>query len=199
MSRPEAAPREALRRDIAQGPAAPSAEEWRAFEAACTEVAFRKDDVVFEMAAVPDGLLFVTDGVAAAELALSDGRSLIYRFFERGQYCTTITSAWYETGTHDSITAVTDLAGVMLPFRWWREQYLTGAALGVYFRLKALENLLFAKDVIRVKTLNSTASTYAFLEERHADVIARVQQKDVARFIGVTPEGLSRFLKNRRR
>ena len=187
-----------LRDDLERSNVPLSSSDWLGFTALCTEVSFRKGDVVFDIGAVPHALLFVTSGVAAAELLLPDGRSIIYRFFESSQMCTAITSAWNGTETADNITAMSALQGVSIPLAVWQDNYLYGEALGVYFRRKTVETLLFDKELIRVKTLNSTAASYSFLNAAHKRVVEVVAQKDIARFVGVTPEGLSRFLKSQR-
>lgn len=172
--------------------------DWQELIAQCSEVTFSKGHVVFDVGVIPDGLLFVTEGIAAAELILPDGRCIVHRFFERRQLCTTITAAWLGTETADSITTVSRAKGICIPRKFWLDAYLYGGALGVYFRKKALESIVFDKELIRVKTLNSTAESYDFLSSAYDRVVELVSQKDIARFIGVTPEGLSRFLKSRR-
>ncbi|MEO1171090.1 MAG: Crp/Fnr family transcriptional regulator [Myxococcota bacterium] len=188
----------ALLDDIERCDVSPSSDEWHEFSAQCAEVRFEKGREIFGIGAVPEGLLFVSDGIAAAELIIDDGRSIIYRFFEAGQMCTTITAAWYGTETADSIAAVAAVTGIVIPLELWKATYLYGGNLGVYLRKKALESLLFDKELLRVKTLNSTAASYDLLGTVHDRVLERVSQKDIARFVGVTPEGLSRFLKHRK-
>lgn len=56
---------------------------------------------------------------------------------------------------------------------------------------------MFDKDILYAKTSNDTEVQYRFLESHHTEVVQRAAQKDIARFIGMTPQGLNRFLRNR--
>ena len=91
---------------------------------------------------------------------------------------------------------MTPVEGLLIPIKRWRDEYLRGGAIGEYMRIKIFQTLLFDADVIRVKSLNRTYESYTFLQERQPSVLQSIAQKDVAQFIGITPEGLSRFLKN---
>ncbi|MEM6733635.1 MAG: hypothetical protein AAF658_18895, partial [Myxococcota bacterium] len=113
-----------LRGDIDRCEVPLNSADWEEFTAQCTEVRYAKGEVVFDVGAVPEGLLFVTGGVAAAELLLPDGRCIIHRFFEPGQVCTTITAAWYGTETADSIGAVGGVEGILIPWALWKDTYL---------------------------------------------------------------------------
>ena len=55
----------------------------------------------------------------------------------------------------------------------------------------------FDIDVMRVKTINRTQASYDFLKKRQPDVLKLLSQRVIAQFLGITPEGLSRFLKTR--
>ncbi|MEO1088851.1 MAG: hypothetical protein AAFY88_31875, partial [Acidobacteriota bacterium] len=122
----------------------------------------------------------------------------VYRFFEPGHFCTTITSAWNQLPIGDAIDAVTAVRGLLIPFDGWRRHYGRPGPLGDYFRQKLIETMLFDKEVILAKTFNRTESAYAFLETHQPDVIRKVPQRIIAQFLGMTPEGLSRFLRVRR-
>ncbi|MEM9794728.1 MAG: hypothetical protein AAF848_17440, partial [Pseudomonadota bacterium] len=73
-----------------------------------------------------------------------------------------------------------------------------GGVFGQYLRIKAMETLILDKDILCAKTSNDTEVQYSFLERSFPEVVQRATQKDVARFIGVTPQGLNRFLRNRK-
>jgi len=92
---------------------------------------------------------------------------------------------------------VTDVADLAIPNDVFRREYLEGGFFGTYLRFKMMEAHLFAKEPICAKTPGQTEIRYRFLEEPHQNVIGSVRQKEVSRFLGVTPQGLSRFLRRR--
>ncbi|MEM8936791.1 MAG: hypothetical protein AAGC77_10330 [Pseudomonadota bacterium] len=170
--------------------------EWQIFADECTSTKYAKKDTVFETDAIADHMLFVTNGISASQFAHPNGQLTIERFFEAGDFCTAVRSAWRTEPSDDQILAVTPLEGVLIPMKRWRDEYLRGGAIGEYIRIKIFQTLLFDADVIRVKSLNRTRESYTFLQKRQPGVLRSVAQKDVAQFLGITPEGLSRFLRN---
>ena len=170
--------------------------EWEEFVDECIPAQYAKKDTIFDMDAVSNHMLFVTHGVSACQFGHPNGQLIIDRFFETGDFCTTVRSAWRTEPSDDQIFAITPVQGVLIPMRRWRNEYLRGGAIGEYIRIKIFQTLLFDADVIRVKSLNRTSESYTFLQERQPGVLQSVAQKDVAQFLGITPEGLSRFLKN---
>ena len=186
---------EVLRRDIEIRGLTVREEDWHAFCAVSPIARFRKGAAIFGLDDEPNGMFYVSQGIVSANMLNSDGKVFIYRFFERGHLCTRISSAWSGAGETDTIECVTDVRGIMIPFEYWKKEYLSGGSLGEYFRQKALEALLFAKDVIRIKTLSQTRLSYEFLLNQHETVVDRAPQKTIAKFIGVTPEAMNRFLR----
>lgn len=170
--------------------------EWEDFTDQCVSVEYAKKDVIFDTNVVSNHMLFVTNGVSASQFAQANGQLIIDRFFETGDFCTTVRSAWRTEPSDDQIIALTTVKGVLIPMTRWRDEYLRGGSIGEYIRIKIFQTLLFDADVIRVKSLNRTRESYAFLQQRQPGILGSVAQKDIAQFLGITPEGLSRFLKN---
>ncbi|MEM9783975.1 MAG: hypothetical protein AAF899_16070 [Pseudomonadota bacterium] len=154
---------------------------------------------VFAQARIVRQWLFLTDGIAASQQTRPDGTVTIARFFEADQICANLTSTWHQAEDADDLIAITDVVGVLLPDSLLRGEYLGGGAFGAYLRLKIMETLLFDKELLCAKTSIQTAHRYRFLEDRHRAVIGQAPQKAIARFLGITPQGLSRFLRQRRR
>lgn len=172
-------------------------ETWRAISGSLRETAYPAGAVIMSQAKVSEHWMFLSRGLAASEQTLPNGGTAIARFFEAGQICTNLTSAWSRDIANDDLIAITDVEGLLAPDAVFREALLYGQGFGVYLRLKLMETLLFDKEIICAKTAGDTETRYRFLEERHDAVIAGSPKKDVARFLGVTPQGLSRFLKKR--
>ncbi|MEM7578544.1 MAG: hypothetical protein AAF316_01620 [Cyanobacteria bacterium P01_A01_bin.80] len=173
--------------------------EWNGIKSKISEFSFTKKSVIFNQTHICDKIFFISDGIAASEQIMTEGVSPIARFFCRGQFCSNITSALTKEYASDTLIAITDVNGVSMSINFFLEEYYRGKAFGEYLRKKILETLLFDKEIICTKTVLNTEYRYRFLEERQQDVINYVADKDIARFIGITPQGLCRFLKNRSR
>lgn len=172
--------------------------EWGQIGQRCTHVHIPAGNKIQNQARVADSWMFLSDGVAASEQTWLDGASTIARFFEPGNICANFTSAWTRDIASDDLVAVADVSGVAIPNDIFRREYLEGGFFGTYLRLKMMEAHLFAKELICAKTSGQTETRYQFLEQYHQNVIGTVPQKDIARFLGVTPQGLSRFLRRRK-
>ena len=187
-----------LRDDVAASGVTLPAADWARIAAQLTEARFPGGAVIFSQGRIADRWLFVARGIAASEQSSSDGGATIARFFEPGQVCANVTSAWRQDFASDDLIAMTPLDGVLLPDPVLRHEYLRGGAFGEYLRLKVMETLLFDKDLLCAKTSTDTAVRFRFLHDRYSEVVQRVPQKDLSRFLGVTPQGLSRFLRSGR-
>ncbi|MEO1774347.1 MAG: hypothetical protein AAFS07_05290 [Pseudomonadota bacterium] len=192
------APVEALRADMARLDVEISAPAWAAVCGALSVTQQPAGAAIFAQVRIASAWLFVTEGITASQQTRPDGGTAIARFFEPGQLCGNLTSTWRREIAADDLVAITDVTGVLLPDTLLKAEYLSGGAFGRYLRLKIMETLLFDKDLICAKTSIETELRYRFLEQRHRSVIGVAPQKDIARFLGITPQGLSRFLRNRR-
>ncbi|MEL7485627.1 MAG: hypothetical protein AAGJ87_00260 [Pseudomonadota bacterium] len=190
-------PLSVLQRDIQATGVEVSSVEWEDFSELCAEARYSRKEIIFDRNVVSKHMFFVTSGVSASQFAHPNGQLIIDRFFETGDFCTTVRSAWRTEPSDDLILAVTPVEGILIPMDRWREEYLAGEAIGRYVREKIFRTLLFDADVIRVKSLNRTSESYGFLQERQPNVLSDVPQRTVAQFLGITPEGLSRFLRSR--
>ncbi|MEO1648631.1 MAG: hypothetical protein AAFR32_07425 [Pseudomonadota bacterium] len=169
---------------------------WRSIAADLVEVEAKRGTVLLDSAQVTRHLYFVSRGIAATFQTSVSGDVQIARFFERGQLASNITSAWQQSVSADELVAMSDFAGVMVPFDQFRESFLKGGALAEYWREMVLDTLLFDKDLMCAKTFRDVGSRYRFLTERYEEVVEQVPDKHLARFLGITPQGLSRFRKN---
>lgn len=187
-----------LERDIQHLGVAIDLITWERIVQRFKSVHFTAGDKIQNQARVADSWIFLSDGVAASEQTDHDGVSTIARFFEPGDFCANPTSAWTRDIASDDLVALTNVDGIEIPDEFFRREYLEGGSFGTYLRLKMMAAHLFAKELICAKTSGQTETRYRFLERHHQTVIGSVQQKVIARFLGMTPQGLSRFLRHRK-
>lgn len=195
---PAAAPLAVLAEDIRSHGVEVGDAAWRAFRGEVAEVAFRAKDVIFRQSSIANQMLFISSGLAASEQLSVDGECSIARFFEPGHFCANLTSVWRKEIASDDLIAITDVEGVLISDVLFARHYFGEGAISAYLRKKVIETLLLDKDIICAKTSIDTEMRYQFLEKCFSSVTRAAPQKDIARFLGITPQGLSRFLKKRR-
>ncbi|WP_422021855.1 Crp/Fnr family transcriptional regulator [Roseibium sp.] len=190
--------RDSLKRDIQRFGVTLDVNEWDQINQRCKFIQFRAGDKIQNQARVADSWIYISDGIAASEQSWRDGTSTIARFFEAGNICANMTSVWIRDISADDLVALTEVSGLAIPDDIFRREYLEGGAFGIYLRLKMIDAHLFAKELICAKTSGRTEVRYQFLKIHQPDIIASVTQKDIARFLGVTPQGFSRFLRRQK-
>jgi CRP-like cAMP-binding protein len=170
--------------------------EWKEFSSHLTVNTASKRKIIFRQTDVCDSVIYILKGVAASAYN-EEGKITISRFFQAGNLCSNMVSAVSKTIESDSVIAITNVKYVAMPFDYFMNLYLYSDKIGVFFRKKILEHLIDAKNFISIKTSATTEVHYSFLEKQYPEIIAKVPSKYIAAFIGITPEGLSRFLKHR--
>ncbi|MEM0978432.1 MAG: hypothetical protein AAGJ34_12925 [Pseudomonadota bacterium] len=146
---------------------------------------------------VADRLIYITSGIAASVQTWNDGKTTIARFFEPNDLCTNVTSAWTGDISSDDLVAITDIKGLSIPLEFYKHEYVHGDAFGKYLRYRMMEAHLFAKELVCAKTQGRTHVRYQFLETHHKEVLALAPKQDVAKFLGLTPQSYSRFLRTK--
>ncbi|MEM1272961.1 MAG: hypothetical protein AAGF88_04040 [Pseudomonadota bacterium] len=189
------APFEVLKKDLNRIGVELDDEELKRIKHASTPTAVRAGNLILSQCRIADRIIFLTKGIAASEQNWPDGTSTIGRFFEHADFCTNLASAWSCDMASEDLLAITDVMGLAFPAQWFQREYLHGNGFGTYLRWRIMEAHLFDRDLICVKTSARMDKRYGFLKTHHRDVIGRTPQKDIARFLGVTPQGLSRYLR----
>ncbi|MEL6656909.1 MAG: cyclic nucleotide-binding domain-containing protein [Bacteroidota bacterium] len=170
--------------------------EWKEFSSKLSVHTASKREIVFRQTDICDSVIYILEGIAASEYN-EENKFIISRFFRPGNLCSNMISAVSKTIESDNVIAITNLKYVAMPFDYFMKLYLHSDGIGVFLRKKILEHLIEAKNIISIKTSSVTEVQYSFMEENYPDVIAKTPSKYIAAFIGITPEALSRFLKQR--
>lgn len=157
---------------------------------------YKKREVVFSQAVVATHIGFVIDGVLASEFVHHD-ESSISRFFCEGDLCANIESVFQSQYAADTLFAITPATVFTLPFKHFEEMYLTSEYFGLYLRKQLLLNTLTTKKIVSIKSQPLAQAKQEILEKDLPWVLERVPQKYIASFLGLTPQGYSRFLREK--
>ncbi|MEO1628306.1 MAG: cyclic nucleotide-binding domain-containing protein [Bacteroidota bacterium] len=170
--------------------------EWKWFSSQLSVHTASKREIIFRQTDICDRVIYILEGIAASEYNEED-KFIISRFFQSGNLCSNMISAVSKTFASDNVIAITNVKYIAMPFDCFMDLYLYSDKLGIFLRKKILEHLIEAKNIISIKTSSVTEVQYSFLEENYPEIIAQTPSKYIAAFIGITPEALSRFLKQR--
>ncbi|MEM7673376.1 MAG: Crp/Fnr family transcriptional regulator [Verrucomicrobiota bacterium] len=184
-----------LRSDISRLNIDIPAKEWAQFEHQLEERFYPKKSIIFSQVSICSEVLFIAGGITASGFVTEDGNPMINRFFQKNNLCSNIVSAVTNSMASDNVFAITTTSAVSIPYELFYECYLRSGKFGEYLRIKLLHTLLEDKDFLSIKTISDTTVKYRFLADKYREILALVPQKDIANFLGLTPEGFSRFLR----
>lgn len=153
----------------------------------------KEGDLLLKEDTIAREMFFIAEGILKIFVVNDKGEEVSYFFLKEDQFCTILNSYENNIVSHEGIKAACDATLVILP----RE-----ALLEVYKQLPYLKELigqitqaaLLEKIAIRNGYLGLDATArYKMFVERQADIALRVSLQDVASYLNITPQSLSRI------
>ncbi|MEM6265248.1 MAG: cyclic nucleotide-binding domain-containing protein [Bacteroidota bacterium] len=157
----------------------------------------KKKDIIFRQTEPCNHVIYLIDGITASIYTYKN-KEVITRFFQKGNFSTNIVSAVSQRVASDYLIAITNIEYLLIPFDLFLDLYLHSHTIGLFIRKKIIENSIENKKFTTIKTITETNIKYQFLTEHYPQVIRETPAKYIAKFLGLTPEGYSRFLSNKR-
>lgn len=162
---------------------------------AFTPRSFKEGDVLFQGGRICREMFFILGGIIRVMMFNGKGVEVTCFFLKENQFCTILNSFINGVAAEESLQAAceTDVLAV-------RKEDL----LELYKRLPYLEELilrithqtLLDKIQLRNAYLGEDSTTrYRLFLNRQPDIALRVPQKDIASYLGITPQSLSRIRK----
>ncbi|MEO1540135.1 MAG: hypothetical protein AAFU59_07120 [Pseudomonadota bacterium] len=188
-----------LKADMVQAGFPPGPDDWDRLTPILSARHVQRRAPIYEKCAIADRFILIFSGIAASFYTHVDGRVSLTRFFDYGQLAANVTSTFTRDYGSDELVAITDVTGVEMPRDFALGEYMSGDGFGAYLRQKIVSTIQYDKDLLVCQTLNDTDVRYRFLEQRHPGILDVALKKDIAAFLGVTPQGFSRFLHRRAR
>ena len=184
----------ALKTDIETAVSPLPEAEWNRFVEQATELSVKKNTVILRQTEICREVLYITDGIAASEYVV-EGRNIISRFFQKGNFCTNLISATTGRLDCDNLISITPLQALSITFNTFNEYYHEASVIGRFVREKIMQTIFEDKIITSSKTLLTNEELDQFIRETYPEIIRRVPSKYIAQFIGITPESYSRLLK----
>lgn len=142
---------------------------------------------------------FVAEGLFKAFCLTADGDAYIRNFCSAGYFVGAFASAIRGAPSDVRIEALEPSAVLAIRYADLSRSFARGAAWQEFGR-KLAEWHYIEREVKEYRLLACTAlERYELFRQENPHVLGRVSQADIASYIGVTPEALSRILKKARR
>ncbi|MEM6831526.1 MAG: hypothetical protein AAGA66_13900 [Bacteroidota bacterium] len=174
-----------------------SDQEWNRIQDLIKVRKAKRREVIFNQTERCNHVIYLMSGITAT-IYLYDDKEVVTRFFQKGNFNTNIVSAESKSLASDILVAITDIEYLLMPFSFFLESFFHSDSFGLFVRKKIMRMIIENKKNTTIKTINDTEIKYQFLEKNYPDIIRRTPSKYIAKYIGLTPEGYSRFLSGRR-
>lgn len=156
---------------------------------------YREGDILSPQEHTCRQLFFIVNGVARITTTLADGQTAILFFVRENKLCTILKSFLHQTIAQEGIAAACDLDVIVLP----REDLYALYKELPY--LQTLINQITQQTLIDKISLQSgaagmdAAARYQYFLQHMPDVATRVSLTDIAAYLQITPQSLSRIRK----
>jgi CRP-like cAMP-binding protein len=159
---------------------------------------YKEGSTLLKEASVPKELFFITLGVLKIQTINEKGNEVTHFFLKENQFCTILNSFNNQIAAPESIKAACDAEVIVLP----RDPLLKVFARLPYLKeliTQIMQQALLDKIATRNAYLGQdSASSYKIFMMRQPEIAFRVQLSDIASYLGITPQSLSRIRKNMR-
>lgn len=156
----------------------------------------KEGEILLEEGKIANEIFFVCKGVLKIATISAKGNEVIHFFFSEDQFCTILKSFTENTITTDRIQAACDAEVIVLQ---------KNKLLSLYNSLPYFENMLdtiFQQALLNKVELRNfylgadATSRYQKFIVRQSNIASRVSQTDIASYLGIAKQSLSRIKKN---
>jgi CRP-like cAMP-binding protein len=163
---------------------------------AFTAKSFREGDYLFQSGHICKDLFFICKGVIRIVVQNGKGNEVTHFFLKENQFCTILNSFNNGVQAEESIQAACDTAVLSIS---------KGRLLALYEKLPYLKSLIdqimqqALLDKIQIRNAylgHDSSERYRLFMIRQPEIALRVPLNDVASYLGITPQSLSRIRKN---
>lgn len=156
----------------------------------------KEGEILFEEGKIANEIFFVTKGVLKIASITDKGNEVIHFFFSENQFCTILKSFTENSMSGDRIQAACDAEVIVFEKKKLQSLYVSLP----YFK-KVIDNIFQQSLLNKVELRNSylgedaTARYQKFIVQQ-SNIASRVSQTDIASYLGIAKQSLSRIKKN---
>jgi len=157
---------------------------------------YREGDYLFEGGKICREMFFVCKGVLRIVALNENGNEVIHFFLKEGQFCSILNSFKNQIVAFESIQAACDAEVLAISRAGLDKLYEQLPYLNPLIN-QVIQQQLLDKIAVRNSYLGQDSTTrYKMFMMRQSEIALRVPLSDVASYLGITPQSLSRIRKN---
>lgn len=153
----------------------------------------KKGDLLFKQGDHDTSIWFVRYGLLKAYYLTFDGKEHVKSFIQEGEFIGSLVACYSSEPNTFSLMCIEDCSLLRVPFSDFQAGAEHEPELASFIN-KALTGLAIKKERREFELLClSAAQRYALFKERTPNLVDRITQNDIARYLGITPVALSRI------
>ena len=170
-----------------------SSAQWGELEPLITISDYRKGDPLVRQGDEQMQQFFVIDGMLKRVVSNPEGREMILRFAAEGEMDHSYAAWRLRTPVPYSIVAVTKVRTAELPLPAWAEFLDRHTDVKVRFEYEVMKLMSeVMAHTITLHLLDAPGRVLRF-ERKHPELVGRIPKKELAAYLNLTPETLSRL------
>jgi CRP-like cAMP-binding protein len=164
--------------------------------AACKQKTYKENDYLFTGGKICREIFFVYKGVLRIMTLNENGKELTHFFVPENRFCSILNSFTNQVPAAENIVAACDAEVLVITYTRLRQLYIQLPYLEPLI-MKIIQQALLDKIAVKNSCLGRDSSTrYEMFVTKQPDVAHRVSLTDVASYLGITLQSLSRIRKN---
>ena len=170
-----------------------TSEEWDFYQSIIDEVSFKKKEFLTKRGDVEKYAYFILEGAVKYEASTEQGKEICVDLGFQGNLVSSFSSCLAQRPSSISIQAVTNIKAFRLRYPPVLELLETSKNAERFHRLIAEQ--LYIRETRRTYTLisKSAEERYLHLLENQPDALRLIPIKDLASYLGIHPDSLSRI------
>jgi CRP-like cAMP-binding protein len=170
-----------------------TAEQWRELEPLLAAGDFAKGDYLVRQGDEQMEQIFILDGMLKRVVSNPEGREMILRFAAENEMDTSYAAWRLRTPVPYSIVAVTKVQIAALPMPLWAEFLDRHPDIKARFEYEVMK--LMSEVMAHTITLHllDAPGRLARFHRKHPELAGRIPKKELAAYLNLTPETLSRL------
>jgi CRP-like cAMP-binding protein len=157
---------------------------------------YKEGDYLFHADNICREMYFVCNGVLRIMVLNEHGNQVTYFFLKENQFCTILNSFNNNTPAHESISAACDVEVLVFSRASLNKLYTQLPYLKALIDQITQQALLDKIDLKNGYLGYDSTTRYQMFLMRQPEIAMRVPLSDVASYLGITPQSLSRIRKN---